>query len=234
MLCATAALGATSAPKVEKHEDQVARLNAEIAALRAQLASRSAVTEVDQIAADIRTAVAAESKFVPLAATNCFGVKPCMHSTAADRVGAGCHDAVWEGHFGERPTQYTLEVLGPPHNISYHKPVAPKVGEKFHPDVGDVCDLTDVWVVNRGGHVTDQTEAHWNQRLRGVKNSLWLNIGSSIDHGAMKEVRTAARPKALPPPLAPSPALARAHSTRVSAGMHLLQRTTEHRRGRAV
>lgn len=128
---------------------------------------------------------------MPLAATNCFGVKPCMHSTATERINAGCLDAVWEGTYGDKPTRYKLETIGPPHNLSYYKPIAPSYTEKFHPAIGEQCDLTDFWAPNRGGHVTDATEAHWHQRLRGVKNSLLLSIGSSIDHGAMKEVRAA-------------------------------------------
>ena len=171
----------------------IERLQAEILALREQLASRSAA-EGDQVAADINQAVKAESSgFVPVAATNCYGVKPCLHSTASDRIAAGCLEAIWEGHYGSDPARYEQE-WNMEHmpgnktvNRTFLRPLAPRPSETFRPSIGDQCDLTDAWSVLANAHVTDATEAHWNQRLRGVKHSVWLSVGSSIDHDAMKE-----------------------------------------------
>jgi hypothetical protein len=54
--------------------------------------------------------------------------------------------------------------------------------------VGDACDLADLWSVSplHRGHIKDAVEDHWNMRLRGLRNALWLSLGSSIDHDWMK------------------------------------------------
>lgn len=168
----------------------IARLQKEVSDLRQQLVAKS-VASGDAVAANIAATVAAEqasSKFVPLAATNCFGVKPCLHTTVASRLAAGCPAAVFEGHYGDQPTRYEKWQLNA--NLSVMKPVAPsdRGNSRFHPVIGEQCDLSDVWSVAKAvGHITDATEAHWHRRLRGLKDSLWLSIGSSIDHDAMKE-----------------------------------------------
>ena len=200
----------------------IQRLQAEILALREQLATKSAA-EGDQVAADIRQAVKAESSgFVPVEATNCYGVKPCLHSTASDRIAAGCLEAIWEGTYGSDPTRYQQEWFtehlpgNKTANRTYFRPLAPRSSETFRPSIGDQCDLTDAWSVQSSSHVTDATEAHWNQRLRGVKHSVWLSVGSSIDHDAMKDtcgafgaprVTTEAAPSVAYPIIAERPTL---------------------------
>ena len=185
----------TANAKIKRLEDEVNKLREEL--------RRADIRAGDTVAADINAAVAAEgsSRFVPVAATDCYGVKPCLHSTAAERVAAGCLEAVWEGHFGDKPTEYRLETIkgnATQHrpDFSYMKPVAPKEGprptdvvtqNRFRPSIGEQCDLSDVWAVTLPGHVKEAIEAHWHQRLRGLKNTLWLQIGTSIDHFAMKE-----------------------------------------------
>ena len=149
---------------------------------------------------------ASNTSFVPLSAANCHGVKPCLHTSADERVRAGCLHTVWDGHFGAREaTASVTEVaLIDGRNVSYQRPLPPRLTQArldpktrtsnayvpFHPSVGDdACDLSSVWSVSRlhPGYVTDATEAHWYQRLRGVRDALWLSLGSSVDHYAMKE-----------------------------------------------
>ena len=147
-------------------------------ALRQKLESRPMDTQ------ELAKVAMTSSQFTPVPSTNCFGVKPCLHSTAADRLAAGCLDAVWDGTYGSG-TKYKHVTLG---NLSFEQPVAPTELERFHPRVGDVCDLSDIWQVSNlhRGHVKDAVEAHWHMRLRGLRDALWLSIGSSIDHGWIK------------------------------------------------
>ena len=161
---------------------KIARLEAEVASLRNQLLDSNGPVDIKALAAE-----AERSRFRPLPATNCLGVKPCLHSTAAERVRAGCVEGVWEGHYGEGTKYKHVEVA----NISFDQPIAPRDGmrERFAPAIGEQCDLTDVWKLSKlnHDHVTDATERHFHQRLRGLKHALWLSIGSSIDHGWVRE-----------------------------------------------
>lgn len=163
---------------------RIAALEAEVQHLQQRL--HAADEAVDPDAPD---AAIAHPRFVPASASNCFGVKPCLHSTAAERVNAGCLESVWGGYFGNG-TRYERWVAG---NITFDKPVAPQgvlqVRDRFHPTLGEQCDLADVWALSRRErprHVTDAMEAHVHQRLAGAKNALWLFMGSSVDHGVMK------------------------------------------------
>ena len=128
-------------------KETINRLEAEIVALRQKLESRPMDTQ--ELAKEAMTS----SQFTPVPSTNCFGVKPCLHSTAADRLAAGCLDAVWDGTYGSG-TKYKHVTLG---NLSFEQPVAPTELERFHPRVGDVCDLSDIWQVSNlhRGHVKD-------------------------------------------------------------------------------
>ena len=77
------------------------------------------------------------------------------------------------------------------------RPVAPPFSVRrwpdgkaqFYPAIGDQCDLADVWALSKlhPDRVKQAVEAHWNMRLRGVKNSLWLFLGSSIDLDGLKQ-----------------------------------------------
>ena len=160
---------------------KIMRLQAEVASLKATVASLDGVVDIKALAAD-----SSKSRFKPLPSTNCFGVKPCLHSTASGRVTAGCLEAVWDGTYGGKAVYKHVNVG----NLSFEQPVPPVDLVPFVPSIGDQCDLADLWKVSvlHKGHVTEATEAHWHQRLRGVKNTLWLSIGSSIDHGWIKEV----------------------------------------------
>ena len=157
---------------------RIAQLESEISSLRAQLDSRpldSAALAKESMAA----------QFTPTAATNCYGAKPCLHTSANERLAAGCLEAVWEGQYGKQGTKYKSGVSG---NRSFQQPIAPRELEPFFPRVGDMCDLADLWAVSplHRGHIKDAVEAHWHTRLRGLRNALWLSIGSSIDHNWIK------------------------------------------------
>ena len=162
---------------------EIARLESEISSLRAQLDSRpldSAALAKESMAA----------QFTPTAATNCYGAKPCLHTSANERLAAGCLEAVWEGQYGKpRKRRRRKTKSGVSGNRSFQQPIAPpRELEPFFPRVGDMCDLADLWAVSplHRGHIKDAVEAHWHTRLRGLRNALWLSIGSSIDHSWIK------------------------------------------------
>ena len=178
---AGAGAGARAAGRIDQLE--IARLESEISSLRAQLDSRpldSAALAKESMAA----------QFTPTAATNCYGAKPCLHTSANERLAAGCLEAVWEGQYGKpRKRRRRKTKSGVSGNRSFQQPIAPpRELEPFFPRVGDMCDLADLWAVSplHRGHIKDAVEAHWHTRLRGLRNALWLSIGSSIDHNWIK------------------------------------------------
>ena len=139
---------------------------------------------------------ARSTRFVPVPSTDCYGVLPCVHSTPTSRISAGCTEAVWEGTFGSVANGTTLAASGggvASRYVSDRRPLPPPPDrippEAFQPAIGAQCDLVDIWTLSKlhKGHVKDAVEAAWHKRLRGVKNGLWLSVGSSIDHAALKE-----------------------------------------------
>ena len=133
------------------------------------------------------------SKYVPhVSPSNCYGTKPCLHTSASERLAMGCLESIWEGTFGGHVT-YIHEKI-PNTNIEYDRTVAPihTSIERFVPKAGgvDKCDLSDVFQLskyNPDKHVKDAVEQHFHRRLKGLKNSVWLLSGSSIDHDFLKE-----------------------------------------------
>lgn len=171
-------------------DEKIAALEAEVAALKKRV--RDADDELAIVDVRASAEAATHSRFVPVAATDCYGVKPCLHSTPADRIAAGCLHGIWEGTYGTSGTHYKHEIISTRNgtlNITYDRPIAPIEWQRYKPAMGEQCDLADVWALSRfnaGRHVTDATEKHWHQRLKGLRHSLWLFLGSSIDHGGMK------------------------------------------------
>ena len=191
-----------------KDASLIAALEQQIATLQEQVARLQAMNTSD---------TRLSTSFVPVASTDCYGVKPCLHSTPISRIEADCTHAVWAGTFGDgkwvrlvpwNTTSSSNTTSVSPSQPEYFpqrseceqasgghtcRPVAPPhrriPPDLFRPLIGDQCDLTDVWKLTRlfKGHVKMAETAHWHQRLRGVKHALWLAVGSSIDYGVWKE-----------------------------------------------
>ena len=53
-----------------------------------------------------------------MAAANCYGVKPCLHTSANERLAAGCLEAVWEGQYGMHGTKSVPDNPNPNPNPS--------------------------------------------------------------------------------------------------------------------
>jgi hypothetical protein len=183
-------MAAAAPTSLSEAASTIARLEAEVAALKSRASPAFTTSfDLDAIISDADSS----SHFQAVDATNCYGVKPCLHSSAAERVKAGCEDSMWDGHFGDHATRYIKEQPPNGSGVSWLRPVAPRLDERFRSVVEEQCDMSDVWVgrvmsrMTHQRHVTVAAQTHWHQRLRGVKNSLWLSIGSSIDHAAMKE-----------------------------------------------
>jgi hypothetical protein len=148
--------------------------------------------QLDAIAGPAASTSAPRS-FVPVGSTDCYGVTPCVHTTPASRIAAGCTEAVWRGSFGPHVNFTHARTAGGSGGTHERRPLPPPPDrippQPFRPSVGEQCDLVDVWTLSKlhKGHVRLADEAAWHQRLRGVKDALWLSIGSSIDLLALKE-----------------------------------------------
>lgn len=164
---------------------QISALQHQLDALMQQLTALKGTRNVAE--------ASAMKHFVPASSTNCYGVQPCLHSTAASRIDAGCAEAVWAGTLGKG--HWVRENASD--GSSYLRPLPPSTKRmppwSFHPFIGKQCDLTNVWKLSELNteRVRDAEEAHWHQRLRGIKDAMWLSIGSSIDHQALKETCSA-------------------------------------------
>lgn len=174
-----------------QHTAEIAELRKTVQALQKQLANRN------DLPASVKAAASRFASYQPAASTNCHGVLPCLHTTPGERIAAGCLEAVWDGHFGRHGTRYEPARWAGENSTSFMRPVAPPfsvrrwpdVKAQFYPAIGDQCDLADVWALSKlhPDRVKQAVEAHWNMRLRGVKNSLWLFLGSSIDLDGLKQ-----------------------------------------------
>jgi hypothetical protein len=175
----------TSGPADAKDE-AIAALERQVSALQHQLASLSGRRD--------------EPVFVPKLSDGCQGVRPCIHSTPRSRITAGCTNAVWAGSFGGVTQWARVNTTGATTSSMQHamRPIAPRSftdrslpPTPFLPTIGsEACDLTNVWALSKlhhGKRVRDADEAHWHARLRGIKHSLWLSVGSSVDHDVINE-----------------------------------------------
>lgn len=166
--------------------DAIASLQAQISQLQRSLDAIAAREHINAPA----TATSTQRFFVPTPSTNCFGVQPCVHTTPASRIAAGCTEAVWQGSFGAVANATPARTAD---GSVYWRPLPPPADrippQLFRPSIGPQCDLTNVWTLSKlhKGHVRMAEEAAWHQRLRGVKNALWLSIGSSIDLAVLRE-----------------------------------------------
>jgi len=120
-----------------------------------------------------------QSSFVPVETTACAGLRPCLHTTAAERIKSGCDSSIWSGHWAMTPESNKTALARQPQLQSF----AP------HSD----CDMATLWDLSPtkligNGHVTDATLQHATLRLQGLRGTLLLTIGSSIDHHTLLEV----------------------------------------------
>jgi hypothetical protein len=140
-----------------------------------------------------RTASSSTVKFVPVQPTAC-SQSPCLTSTAQDRVAADCSRRLWSGKWTIPPESWMR-------NITAGRAVSHPIGmgdmmwykQRFKSSATD-CQPAEALVLSPGyeskaQHVSVATSQFSLQRLLpGLRNAMWLMIGSSIDHGILHEV----------------------------------------------
>eukprot|EP00966_Prymnesium_polylepis_P115535 2670788-Prymnesium_polylepis.1 len=118
--------------------------------------------------------------------SRCYGMKPCLHTTALERVQRGCLDAVWAG-------SWAIGLRSPRGGCCQHpnalNGLNPLIEQQFTPRVD--CDVANVLLLSslphiRGAHVSVAQEEHTLLRLEGLKGKLWLMMGTSIDFNVLK------------------------------------------------
>ena len=159
------------------------KIEAAAASLAAMVAAtvRDVPTPVANATAAIGSAVALPLYMDP---ARCYGMKPCLHTTALERVQRGCLDAVWSGTWA-----IGLQSARAMADNNRLKGINPLIEQKFTPLTD--CDTADVLLLSpqhsmRGDHVSVAQEEHTLLRLEGLKGKLWLMIGTSIDFNALK------------------------------------------------
>ncbi len=131
------------------------------------------------------------SGYVPRASTaSCYDLKPCLHTSAHERLAIGCPETVWDGAFGNQ----TSLIHEKQRDAEYDRVAAPirESSEPFVPFDGgvDKCDLSDIALLtklNRAPRIKEAVEQHFHRRLLGVKNSVWLLLGSSLEDDFTKK-----------------------------------------------
>ena len=150
----------------------------------------------------------AAPRFRPVEPAACLHLSPCLRTTARDRLGRGCASSVWSGRWSVRPAAGGANLR----NADAWET------QRFHSAAAAACDVADPFVVApalRGrarATPTVATEQYTLGRLEGVRNALWLMVGTSIDHGITYEVcvrfgREVLVAKAAPTNLHPKPGL---------------------------
>jgi hypothetical protein len=120
--------------------------------------------------------------FEPLPDQPCFGQAPCLHTTASARVSSECMRKIWEGDWqNEDAATATMPLLGKTMSIT---PLG--LSNRFLSKHDMQCDIADVLLLSPSAEVekrlTDAKERHLLARLQGLRNKLWLTIGTSVDH----------------------------------------------------
>ena len=87
----------------------------------------------------------------------CYGMKPCLHTTAEQRVHRGCLDGIWRGVWAIGLRSERAKAL------RLLRDVTPLIAQHFTPTLD--CDAADVLVLSplrskRGDHVSVAQEEH--------------------------------------------------------------------------
>ena len=116
--------------------------------------------------------------FKPVEPTPC-PLKPCLVSSALERVAANCSAAIWAGRWSVDPLLHGNRLRG----------AAGWANQHFAPGAAH-CEAADPFVLapTRTEHVTVARSQFTTSRLRGLRDALWLMVGTSIDHGIVYEV----------------------------------------------
>ena len=171
--------GADPAGYVTSLERAVKALTSRVAQLESQLPAPEQSFEAD-------AASASSVAFRPVASTACLNTKPCLHTSASERLAHGCVSAVWTGRWAINPNSVTgrldlqrLESVADSRNLEKQRFISADWADA-------ACEPARPFLLSPKphvrGHVTDATELHASQRLRGLSGKLWLMIGTSIDH----------------------------------------------------
>ena len=139
------------------------------------------------------------------ALTDCRGLLPCLHSTAAERTGRGCTgDALWSGEWARelRGGRLSKRIKGfevNPRRLSKRRSAAhPKaksedvlLNQQFAPstdcDIGSFSHLSHERRI-RGPHVSVAREEHTLRRLSRLRGRVWLLLGTSIEENELSLV----------------------------------------------
>lgn len=121
--------------------------------------------------------------FKPLADEPCFGQKPCLHTTASERIESGCANSVWKGAWqNEQVASHQKTVVMGKKTMATHLGVS----NRFEPASSLECDIADLLLLSPSAEVekslTDAKLRHLLTRLQGLRNKLWLTVGTSVDH----------------------------------------------------
>lgn len=175
-LAGSAAAAPANAPQ-SSLQSTLDQLRAQLAALQSQIDSFSTGASSEAPLTSTRSKGRAGRddrpgvlrKLPQLALDPCLGVKPCLHTTVEERLARGCAGApVFSGN-------WTSPVPVPGRD---------SLGQRFLPRLD--CDVAEVWKLSkveaRRGRLTDAMEAHALSRLAGLRNKLWLIVGTSVDH----------------------------------------------------
>ena len=121
--------------------------------------------------------------FEPVSDQPCFGQKPCLHTTAESRVSSGCMNNMWNGVWQDEGVakKKKMKIMGKTMSMT---PLG--LSNRFISQGDITCDLADILLLSPGEEVnkrlTDANERHLLARLQGLRNKLWLSIGTSVDH----------------------------------------------------
>ncbi|KAL1529975.1 hypothetical protein AB1Y20_000902 [Prymnesium parvum] len=150
--------------------DALSRLQRAVSALSARV---DALEHPEQ---DLLSATT--SAFRPVEPTPC-PLSPCLRSSALERISRNCSAAVWSG-------RWALDPRWQAHQL---RSSAGWALQRFVPAAPE-CEPADPFVLasSHGAHVSVAAAQFTTSRLRGLRDSLWLMVGTSIDHGIVYEV----------------------------------------------
>ena len=155
--------------------DRVTALEREVAQLRASLGVADEPSELTSGA----------SRFVPVPSAACLNTSPCLHTSAAERIAAACMNRVWSGRWALDPQVEASRAI-------LSKDATARDRQRFTSAADEPCEparpslLSPLTHVR--GRVTDASELHASQRLQGLQQTLWLMIGTSVDHLILRDL----------------------------------------------
>ena len=176
---------ACSLAKLEERLERLAAVPGRVDALEQQLAallpSEGAGNSNGHDGAEMPLA---RPRFKPVAPASCLHVRPCLLTSAAERIQAGCAASIWRGRWAVDPLTALPGAL---------RSAAGWARQHFWPAAAE-CEAADPYLLSPARkdhatqHVTVASSQFTTSRLRGLRDALWLMVGTSIDHGIVYEV----------------------------------------------